>query len=281
MQERVGLAKRVAKSLLQQLERAANAKGYRIGWVPATLIAEPRAELTMRLEYAIAHLLLSQPSIFFLQIGANDGVTTDPIYKFVTRYHWHGILVEPVPEVFERLKKNYGGEPNLQFVNAAVGEADGVRTLYTLKADAETEEADRRHRALPSSYSSFRKDLVLGQTEWVPDAARRIRETEVRCVSLDTLLREAGEPAIDLIVTDTEGYDFAILKMIDFSRLQPPIIFYEHVLMSRSERQQAAELLFTQGYRLASDEIDTIAYRASQTFDWRELDPNRSRRGNA
>ena len=33
--------------------------------------------------------------IFFIQIGANDGQWNDPIYKFIRRDRWSGILIEP------------------------------------------------------------------------------------------------------------------------------------------------------------------------------------------
>ena len=44
---------------------------------------------------------------FFVQIGANDGFKADPIYLYVRKYGWKGILVEPVSYIFEKLKENY------------------------------------------------------------------------------------------------------------------------------------------------------------------------------
>ncbi len=35
--------------------------------------------------------------LHFIQIGANDGVTNDPIHDLVKSYHWKGVLVEPLP----------------------------------------------------------------------------------------------------------------------------------------------------------------------------------------
>jgi FkbM family methyltransferase len=262
------------KWVFRKLEAAANHQGYRITWAPPTLIAQPLAELAFDLEYIIAHLMLVRPSVFFIQIGANNGITTDPLYKFVTLHNWDGILVEPVPEIFDNLNANYGNRQNLKFLNAAVAECDGFRTLYTLKIDPSTAEADAFYNAHPSSYSSFRKEIVLGQTEWVPDVAERIMERQVKCVSLDTLLGEAGDREVDLVLMDTEGYDYTILKMIDFSRLRPSIICYEHVHMSKAQQEEAASLLVRQGYRLTRDNLDTIAYRPRRSFSWRSEGTN-------
>jgi hypothetical protein len=33
----------------------------------------------------------------FIQVGAFDGITTDPLHKYITRYGWRGILMEPQP----------------------------------------------------------------------------------------------------------------------------------------------------------------------------------------
>jgi FkbM family methyltransferase len=263
------MSRHLMKWVFRKLEVAANHRGYRITWAPPTLIAEPQAELAFDLEYVIAHLMLVRPSIFFIQIGANDGVTTDPINKFVTLYNWGGILVEPIPEIFDKLTKNYSNQKNLKFLNVAIGESDGSRPLYTLKTDATTIQADALHKAYPSSYSSFRKEILLAQTEWVPDVADRIVEQQVKCISLDTLLGEAGGRDVDLMLMDTEGYDFTILKMINFSRLRPSIICYEHVHMSKAQQEEVANLLFRQGYRLTRDNLDTIAYQPQRTFGWR------------
>ena len=42
---------------------------------------------------------------FFIQVGANDGVMCDPIRQFIVKHSWGCILVEPVPDYFELLKK--------------------------------------------------------------------------------------------------------------------------------------------------------------------------------
>ena len=44
---------------------------------------------------------------FFVQIGANDGINHDPLHEYVTKYNLSGLVVEPQPDVFELLRKNY------------------------------------------------------------------------------------------------------------------------------------------------------------------------------
>ena len=143
-----------------------------------------------------------------------------------------------------------------------VGERDGVRTLYTVRIDSNT-------FAKAHQYSSFRKDIVKRQTRRVPDIAERIVEREVKVISFDTLLQEAEGREIDIINIDTEGYDYEILKMIDLNKIQPSLILYEHCNLNKAEMSGAAELLIAHGYRLARDNLDTIAYRPLVTYGFR------------
>jgi hypothetical protein len=122
------------KALFRRIEKRLNTYGYRITWVPPTLVRTPDAELAFDLEFVLAHLVLCKPDPFFIQIGANDGKTHDPLYKFVTEFGWSGILLEPLPDIFERLKANYAGRPNLKLLNAALAPEDGSRVFYTVKS---------------------------------------------------------------------------------------------------------------------------------------------------
>ena len=70
---------------------------------------------------------------YFVQIGANNGISADPIRPYVLKYHWRGVLVEPHPAAFARLVENYRAEPQLVFENAAIAEHDGVTALFTPK----------------------------------------------------------------------------------------------------------------------------------------------------
>lgn len=52
----------------------------------------------------------------FVHIGANDGKTGDPIWKYVKRDKWRGVFVEPISSMFEKLKKNYEGDRGYEFL---------------------------------------------------------------------------------------------------------------------------------------------------------------------
>ena len=64
-------------------------------------------------------------NFFFISIGSNNG-RGDLIYRYVKqyKYHWKGILIEPVPYIFERLKNTYKGFGGLIFENVAIDKKD-------------------------------------------------------------------------------------------------------------------------------------------------------------
>ena len=130
--------------------------------------------------------MLRKKEIFFVQLGANDGVTADPLYKFVNEYAWRGVLLEPLPDVFETLKKNYRQSDRLKFLNAAISNEDGFRTLYTVRMENGVAEH-------ATALSSFNRSVISQQVRWVPDIKERIEERQVRCISFETLLQEIGE----------------------------------------------------------------------------------------
>jgi FkbM family methyltransferase len=74
--------------------------------------------------------------VFFLQVGANDGLMDDPIHFLVRKYGWRGVLLEPDPQLFERLKQNYSGVDGPILVNAALSPINGKTTFYRIRMDA-------------------------------------------------------------------------------------------------------------------------------------------------
>ena len=68
-----------------------------------------------------------------IQIGANDGITNDPIHKFIKRDNWKGVLLEPQSYVYEQyLKKIYQENKGIHTLCAAIGVKDDIQYLYKI-----------------------------------------------------------------------------------------------------------------------------------------------------
>ena len=49
-------------------------------------------------------------AVRFVQVGSNDATSDDPLRPYVDAWGWTGVLVEPVPYVYERLRAGEPGE---------------------------------------------------------------------------------------------------------------------------------------------------------------------------
>jgi FkbM family methyltransferase len=205
----------------------------------------PELEITNMLDFVQAYYGKSGSDFFFVQIGAFDGVTADPIYDLVCKHGWHGILIEPQIEAFELLKKNYAGHQGLQFLNLAIGPHDGEISLYT------------RGSGMVQA-ASIQKHLMN-------KPGRRGRQTQSRtvpCWTFSTLLEKADIPnEIDLVQIDAEGCDYQIIQSIDFVTTKPAMIHYEHMVLSEADRNACLALLASHGYRFLLEDSDTLALR--------------------
>jgi len=182
---------------------------------------------------------------FVLQIGACDGIIADPIHKWIKKYRWQGILVEPQIREFERLKITYRDSNNLSFENVAIAETSGLRPLYKVKDENIAADWQRGVASLFAKPSLEKQDMVATEM--------------VQCVTFDTLLNRHQVKRIDLLQIDVEGYDYELLKLFDFTRIRPQLIRYEHSHLKLSDRSSCKTYLKHIGYRILEMEYDTGA----------------------
>lgn len=193
---------------------------------------------------------------YFIQIGANDGVVHDPLYRHVLRHRWRGILVEPVRYYFDLLKRNYASSHGLIFENVAISDQAEFRIFFRIREDLDF--LPRWTKGL----GSFKRNVLLKHRWVIPNIQKYIVEELVECVSLRSLLARHSVERIDLAMIDTEGYDFEIVKQFDFASMRPKLIIYEHKHLSRGDRAECETLLKAQGYRLDKHFSNTLAYTA-------------------
>lgn len=212
----------------------------RIYHLPTTL---PRTALSRILpseKAVLTNFATRQPEqVYFIQIGAHDGMTGDDLRPFILHHGWRGVLVEPVATIFAQLKQNYLNVPGLTFVNAAIAEMDGECSFWRARDDAAP--------ASISQLASLRRDVI--ETH-VPGTDQQFVEERVPCMTFTTLLVSAPMPRVDLIVIDTEGYDYKILRQINFASVRPSMILYEQRHLPADEKLAARRLLKRYGYHV-------------------------------
>ena len=180
----------------------------------------------------------SKPGFFFIQIGANDGVTDDVIRPYILKYGWSGILVEPLADVYEKLKKNYRHQKGLTFINAAVTPEAGVVEFW-------------RHPELPQCSG-------LGVRTRLQHRAS-MEKVLVRGVTMSSVM-ESRIGDVDLVQIDTEGFDDQVITGIPFERCRPRALRWEHKHLKMGLRQELEKKLGGLGYGFIWEAHDTVAY---------------------
>lgn len=210
--------------------------------------------------------------VTFLQIGANDGFINDPLHIFIKRDNWRGVLLEPLPDVFdEYLSRLHRKRPEITAINAALDRSDGTRPFYRLSISRER----WAHGLSSFDRGVLEKKLRDGSMErnmrregvTLPDNLDEcILADEVPTISPETLLKKFEGVEPDLLVIDTEGYDYEILKMLDLDRISPEVIIYEEMLFDEKTAAECRGYLGSHGYSCRSIRRDVLAVKQPSTF---------------
>ena len=205
------------------------------------------------MQQIITRFAQKKKHVFFIQIGSNDGVTRDPLNHHITQNNWRGIVVEPVAYIYKKLVDTYRHVPGVICENVAIADEEGTRKLYRLKENND---------GLPEWYDqlgSFDSAIVQAHRHKIKDFDTYFMTDFVDCVTLDALMDKHAVETIDLLHIDTEGYDYEIIKMLNFSKFKPAIIMFEHKHLPSETYRQAVILLKEQGYHLYRENNDTLA----------------------
>ncbi|OOG78698.1 methyltransferase FkbM [Algoriphagus sp. A40] len=205
-------------------------------------------------EFLSAYSLSKKGDFTVIQIGANDGISNDPIHKFIKRDNWNGVLLEPQKFVFtEFTQKIYAKNAGINVLNAAIGAEDGMLQMYKIGFSS---------TRWATGLSSFSKNQVLkaydsgivaynckkyGET--IPtDKSKWISQEEVRVISPESLIREFKIKKIDLLQIDAEGFDLEVIRIFDLKKHQPKVVVFENAGLSESDYQLALNILKEAGY---------------------------------
>ena len=215
---------------------------------------------------AVTALLASNPRPFFVQVGGFDGVSFDPLRRQIVDKNLSGLIVEPIPQYFEKLKSLYADSTSVIPVNCAITEEAGERTIWRFNPEAVERGLLPPHFAGISSFlmeDLLKETGVLGRSSPNPETTSALRmllqPVAVQCRTMEGLLAEYKVEAVDILQIDTEGYDYIILKLFDFGRYRPGLVHYEHQHLNMADAEAAEKLLRSHGYELQRNVYDTLA----------------------
>lgn len=207
----------------------------------------------------------AQHDIFFVQVGANDGLLSDPLARFVKRHHWKGLLIEPVPVFFERLQAHYAGQMGLEFIRTACAEAPRTLPFYQVR------DVDNLPQPFMRGLSSLNQAVIRSHFETEELFHAFVEEVRLDVVTLDSLLVGRGIRRVDVVLVDTEGADLRVLQGFDIARYRPALVIAEHYHLPAPDREALYRLMHDAGYDRVILPMDSCFFRPSM-FGHEEMD---------
>ena len=217
------------------------------------LTQKPYLQDPSRVGYWFDRVLGNKP-VRVVQIGSNDGVTGDPIFPLFNKHPaWKGLLVEPLPYIFEKLKDNHPDKTQFSLANVAIGEV-GILPFYYVDKAAKDALPD-----LPYWYdqlASFDRHHIVKELDGVLEPF--IRTIEVESTDLPTLLSRYEIDQFDILHIDAEGYDWVVLQQLDLTAFSPTFILVEYHHLDADDQRAALSFLANR-YTVFQVGIDWLA----------------------
>lgn len=156
---------------------------------------------------------------FFIEVGANDGFTQSNTYFLEKFLGWSGILIEPIPNLFEQCRKTR--------TKSAVFNCALVSNDYSSKA------VSMRYANLMSLTEGALSNRSI-ESEHISAGLKvqnldRSYKIDVPARTLESVLDDVKDkPAIiDFFSLDVEGYELNVLNGLDLEKYRPKYLLLE------------------------------------------------------
>ena len=181
---------------------------------------------------------------FYVELGANDGVTQSNTLYFELKRNWRGVLIEPTPYNFQKCMTNRR-ENNSIFCNACVG------------FEYKDKYVDMEYANLMSISNNLNLDLNNKKLH-IEDAKNHLKNDEIifsfgaKARTLNDILDEAKAPEIiDFLSLDVEGAELEVLKGINYEKYR-----FKYLLIEVRDIKRMQNFLKEYNYLL----IDQFSY---------------------
>jgi len=153
---------------------------------------------------------------YFVEAGANDGYTQSNTYYLERFRKWRGVLVEPLPSLYERCRRE---RPRSRVFRCALVAGDYEAGTASMLAANLTSLVRGAQKSPEADEAHCRAGAQIQNTI--------VSEFEVPARTLTSVLDEAGAGRVDFLSLDVEGYELQALNGLDIERFRPRYVLVE------------------------------------------------------
>ena len=169
-------------------------------------------------------------------------------------------FIEPVSEVFLKLRKNYEealpSSTRLSFYNIAMSDVTQKTTFFAVSDNAKNELGDLVPNWI-NQLGSVDREHILKHLDGILEPY--IYEFEIETSTLDDFLESNNISKVDVLHIDAEGHDYRIFSTLNMSRYQPRIILIEYKHLDSNELKSLIEILSSNQYEITKFRSDILA----------------------
>lgn len=220
----------------------------------------------------IRFILVAKPDSTVLQIGANDGVSNDPLARHLRRHQGKSFLVEALPYYYDKLIARYANNPRVHPINALVGDVSETQTFYYIDPHVASQmNGEGPMNNWAHGQGSLSRETIVSMImansfrgkeykSRIPSYVNSIKATQLKMTTLRDLCDSCSICQIDFLILDVQGSELNILKQIPNLRAKPLAVMFEiDQSADYSLRKKTFALMNSLGYNLlAADASDAI-----------------------
>ena len=177
----------------------------------------------------------SKDDVFILNVGAMDGVMFDEMIGYTNMYNFKGLYVEPIPYLFDRLKRNLKEKKGNKFENSAISDYNGQIEMLTIKREA----IDNCliHGCFYGMSAVYPPRNGLGSEGDRETVEKYGEKINVPCITFETLLKKHQINNFDVLKIDAEGHDYEIFKQVNLLKHNLKLVRLEWSSLLESEKE--------------------------------------------
>jgi len=208
---------------------------------------------------------------FIIQVGGNDGVTADPLRKYLKfPGNYRAIIIEPISFYFNKLNNLYLDRNDIKLLKKFVSNEKRIDKIYYIPPKI----ANQMNGHGPKNdwahgQGSFSKEFIINEIKknsfrgnnYIRNMNKFIESIiyeEVENISIKEIKTKKDD--LKLLVIDAQGYEFNILKSINFTEQNFDIIYYEDEDLTLPESKKIRKFLRSNNYFFKSFHSNNVVF---------------------